>query len=94
MADLKWKDRRHRRFRRRTGVQDLVWRNFATGANAIWKGGNSATPIAMTAVTLAWQVQRVADFDGDGARRPVLAQYRHRREQRSGVRPTTPRRRR
>ena len=46
---------------------DLVWRNAATGANAIWYSGQYATARALTAVTdLHWQITAIGDFDGDG----------------------------
>ena len=49
------------------GRSDILWRNDSTGANAIWRSANSATPQTMTAVTnLAWKVVGVGDFDGDG----------------------------
>ena len=49
------------------GVSDILWRNSSTGANTIWRSGNSATGQAVTTVaSQAWQVVGVGDFDGDG----------------------------
>jgi hypothetical protein len=36
------------------GKWDLAWRNFATGANVIWKSANAATRQALPTVPLAW----------------------------------------
>jgi cysteine-rich repeat protein len=48
------------------GKSDVFWRNASTGSDVIWKSANSATPQAVTAVSLAWQVVGRGDFDGDG----------------------------
>jgi hypothetical protein len=48
------------------GADDMLWRNTSTGANAIWKSGNSATPQVVTAVALAWKPATVGDYDGNG----------------------------
>jgi hypothetical protein len=52
------------------GIADLVWRNQATGENAIWQmnstdvqTGYYLTPVA----DVNWQVAGIADFDGDGS---------------------------
>ena len=39
------------------GRDDILWRNLATGVNAIWRSGNSRTGQAMTAVTSqSWKI--------------------------------------
>ena len=49
------------------GRSDILWRNSRTGANAIWRSGDVATPQAVTAVTtLTWKIVGVGDFNGDG----------------------------
>ena len=49
------------------GISDVFWRNRTTGADAIWRSADSATPMATTAVTTQqWQVVGIGDFDGDG----------------------------
>ena len=45
---------------------DAFWRNAGTGANVIWKSGNSATPQAVQTVSNSWQVVGRGDFNGDG----------------------------
>jgi hypothetical protein len=36
---------------------DIFWRNFSTGANAVWKAGNVAAGLPVSAVaSQAWQV--------------------------------------
>jgi hypothetical protein len=52
------------------GIADLVWRNQATGQNAIWQmnstdvqTGYYLTPVA----DVNWQIASIADFDGDGS---------------------------
>ena len=49
------------------GKSDILWRHNTTGANVIWKSGNSATTQAVAGLTdLNWTVAGVADFNGDG----------------------------
>ena len=49
------------------GRSDLFWRNTGTGANAIWRSADFATPQSITHVTnTAWQVLGGGDFNGDG----------------------------
>ncbi len=49
------------------GKSDILWRNSSTGADTIWKSGNSATQLAVaTETNQAWQVAGVGDFQGDG----------------------------
>ena len=49
------------------GKSDILWHNVATGTNAIWKSGNSATTQAIAGIAdLAWHVAGVGDFNGDG----------------------------
>ena len=46
---------------------DLLWRNARSGANTIWKSGDSTTQQLTASVTdLHWKVAGVGDFDGDG----------------------------
>jgi Ca2+-binding RTX toxin-like protein len=49
------------------GKSDILWRNTATGADAIWKGGDGATVQTVTAVANQdWKVVGTGDFNGDG----------------------------
>ncbi|WP_207146301.1 FG-GAP-like repeat-containing protein [Chromatium okenii] len=49
------------------GVSDILWRNSATSANAVWKSGNSATKQTVTTqADKNSQVAGVGDFNGDG----------------------------
>ncbi len=49
------------------GVSDVLWRNSATGANALWKSSNSSTKQTVTTqADQHWQVAGVGDFNGDG----------------------------
>jgi hypothetical protein len=46
---------------------DILWRNHATGANAIWKSASSAAAqIVTTVASHSWHVAGVGDFNGDG----------------------------
>src|SRR2546430_733367 len=49
---------------------DIVWRNSATGENAIWLMMNGLTVASYGYVNTvddpAWQIQGTGDFDGDG----------------------------
>ena len=45
---------------------DLLWRNVATGANTIWRNGNSLDTSPVATAALAWNVAGIGDFDGDG----------------------------
>jgi hypothetical protein len=48
------------------GKADILWRNSATGANTIWKSGDSAAVQAVASVAnLDWKVTATGDFDGD-----------------------------
>jgi hypothetical protein len=47
-------------------VGDVLWRNPASGANVVWRSGNSATSQAVASLPGNWQVGAVADFDCDG----------------------------
>ncbi|MBW4473275.1 MAG: VCBS repeat-containing protein, partial [Stenomitos rutilans HA7619-LM2] len=54
---------------------DLVWRDYSSGANAVWfmGGTNNATLIgstSLTSVATNWQIEGIADFNGDN--RPDL----------------------
>lgn len=50
------------------GTDDILMRNNATGANTIWRSGNSRTTQRMTRILdLHWRIVGVGDFDGDGA---------------------------
>jgi hypothetical protein len=49
------------------GLDDVLWRNLATGANQVWKAANSAT--RQTVSTIAdqnWTIAGTGDFNGDG----------------------------
>lgn len=49
------------------GGDDVVWRNAATGANAIWLGANAARTRAVSAVrNTDWEIVGIGDFDGTG----------------------------
>ena len=48
------------------GASGLSWRNATTGANQVWRSGNSATQLVVAAAPAAWKLQGVGDFDGDG----------------------------
>ena len=49
------------------GRDDVLWRHSASGQNAIWRSGSSASPQAVTTVaSQSWRVALVADFNGDG----------------------------
>jgi hypothetical protein len=48
------------------GRSDLLWRNLSTGANAIWKSANSATPQSVVALATSWKAAGAGDFNGDG----------------------------
>src|SRR5215471_14369070 len=51
------------------GKADILWRNGATGANALWlmNGGAIASAVAVNAMTdLTWAIAGTDDFDGDG----------------------------
>jgi len=49
------------------GRSDVLWRNAATGSNAIWRSANAATRIAISAVTdTHWKIAAIGDFNGDG----------------------------
>lgn len=50
------------------GTDDILMRNNSTGANTIWRSGNSRTTQRMTRILdLRWRIVGVGDFDGDGA---------------------------
>jgi hypothetical protein len=39
------------------GKSDILWRNISSGANVIWRSGQSATPQAVRGVTqTSWKV--------------------------------------
>lgn len=46
---------------------DILWRNNSSGANTIWRSGNSATTQALPAIALAWRMVGVGDYNGDAA---------------------------
>jgi len=51
------------------GKSDIVWRNSATGDNAMWLMSGAAVASSATFSTLAdftWSIAGVGDFDGDG----------------------------
>lgn len=57
------------------GNQDILWRDYSSGRNAIWfMGGASNTSILsvseLTTVGTTWRIEGVADFNGDA--RPDL----------------------
>jgi len=55
----------------RDGQSDLFWRNVATGENVIWylRGNNQVIGVANvpTLTDRGYQVQAIADFNGDGS---------------------------
>ena len=51
------------------GKSDIVWRNSATGDNAVWLMNGAAVASSTTFSTIAdfaWSIAGVGDFDGDG----------------------------
>jgi len=51
------------------GKQDIVWRNFATGADTVWlmNGATFLSSLTLPSVTdLAWRIESVNDFNRDG----------------------------
>jgi len=51
------------------GKSDILWRNAATGANALWLMNGAAIasgPTLSTVADLTWGIAGVGDFDGDG----------------------------
>jgi len=49
------------------GKSDILWRNFANGADVIWLSANAATSQSTTGVTsLSWKIVGKGDFNGDG----------------------------
>lgn len=49
------------------GRSDVLWRHFASGANAVWLGADADQRLPANRVAdLAWQVIGVGDFNGDG----------------------------
>jgi chitodextrinase len=51
------------------GKSDIVWRNSATGDNAMWLMNGAAVASSATFSTIAdfaWSIAGVGDFDGDG----------------------------
>jgi hypothetical protein len=49
------------------GKSDILWRNAATGENALWDSGNSASGHFLTAVADPnWKMVGLGDFAGDG----------------------------
>lgn len=48
------------------GRGDLLWRNAATGANVLWKGGQYATPLKLARVTSSGSIAGIGDFDNNG----------------------------
>ena len=49
------------------GKSDILWRQVATGADAVWYSGNSLNAMNLVTVTgQAWKIAGVGDFDGDG----------------------------
>jgi len=48
------------------GMDDVLWRDDASGRNAIWRSGNASLQTAVTPVaSSAWRVAAVAEFDDD-----------------------------
>jgi hypothetical protein len=48
------------------GRSDILWRNWSTGTDVIWRSANSATSQAVTSVSnLSWHIVGVGDFNGD-----------------------------
>src|SRR5690348_17871971 len=50
------------------GKSDILWRNSATGENAIWfmNGPTLSANSAVGGLDLNWSIAGVGDFDGDG----------------------------
>ena len=65
---VRWRARRQPDFDG-NGQADLLWRNAATGQNAVWlmNGPNPPTMVPTTSVTdLAWKMVGLGDVDNDG----------------------------
>src|SRR5688500_9641380 len=45
---------------------DLLWRNYSTGHNAIWRSADSRNPTPVATVATTWKLVAQGDFDGDG----------------------------
>jgi hypothetical protein len=49
------------------GRSDVLWRNLASGQNAVWRAASSASSYNITAIAdQNWKVAGLGDFDGDG----------------------------
>lgn len=49
------------------GVDDILWRNNATGQGSIWYSASAQSAANISRVTnLQWRIAGVGDFDGDG----------------------------
>lgn len=49
------------------GVDDILWRNNATGQGSIWHSANARTVANISRINnLQWRIAGVGDFDGDG----------------------------
>lgn len=47
-------------------TDDILWRNFSNGANAVWRSANRTTSSTLTKVPVGpWKLVGTADFDGD-----------------------------
>jgi hypothetical protein len=60
------------------GKTDLVWRNYATGENAVWlmNGTNLTSGVLLNPVSdLNWRIEGTGDFNGDGKTDLVWRNY-------------------
>lgn len=49
------------------GMSDVLWRNYETGVNGIWRAADYGRQMPITGVTnLEWEIVGTGDFDGDG----------------------------
>ena len=49
------------------GMDDVVWRDAASGRNEIWRGADAASQIPLaTVANPAWKIVAVDDFDYQG----------------------------
>ncbi|MDX2241922.1 MAG: S8 family serine peptidase [Leptolyngbyaceae cyanobacterium bins.302] len=59
---------------------DIVWRDYASGANAVWLMGGSSNTISTGSVSIRsvepnWQMEAIADFNQDGSNDILWREY-------------------
>ncbi|MGP1387511.1 MAG: beta strand repeat-containing protein, partial [Thainema sp.] len=61
-------------------LDDVVWRNYATGQNVVWfinADGTKSTQALPILADTTWRIEGVSDFDGDGRANDLLWQNRN-----------------